>query len=40
MVLVRRRYATHNAIPPLVPALKGRAKIRGRYAAKKLYGTA
>jgi hypothetical protein len=36
MILVRRRYATHNIVSPLIPALKGRAIVRGRYAAEKL----
>jgi hypothetical protein len=38
MILVRRRYATHIIVSPLIPALKGRAIIRGRYAAQKLCG--
>jgi hypothetical protein len=38
MILVRRRYATHIMVPPLIPALKGRAIIRDRYAAQKLCG--
>jgi hypothetical protein len=33
--MVRRRYATHFTIALLIPALKGRAKFRGRYAAQK-----
>jgi hypothetical protein len=33
MILVRRRYATHIIVPPLIPALKGRAIVKGRYAA-------
>jgi hypothetical protein len=36
MILVRRCYATHIIVPPLIPALEGRAIIRGRYAAQKL----
>jgi hypothetical protein len=36
MVLVRRRYATHIIVPPLIPALKGRAKVKGCYAAQKV----
>jgi hypothetical protein len=35
MILVRRRYATYMIVSPLFPTLKGRAKVRGRYAAKK-----
>jgi hypothetical protein len=38
LILVRRRDATHNVVSPLIPALKGRAKVRGRYAAQKLCG--
>jgi hypothetical protein len=33
--MVRRRYATRIIVPPLIPALKGRAEVRGRYAAQK-----
>jgi hypothetical protein len=36
MIPVRRRYATQIIVSPLIPALKGRAIIRGRYAAQKL----
>jgi hypothetical protein len=37
MILVRRRYATHNVVSPLVPALKGRAKVRGPLRGPKTY---
>jgi hypothetical protein len=33
MIQVKRRYATHIVVPSLIPALKGRAIVRGRYAA-------
>jgi hypothetical protein len=35
MILVKRRYATHIIISLLIPALKGRAKFKGCYAAQK-----
>jgi hypothetical protein len=34
MILIKRRYATRKICSSLIPALKCRAKIRGRYAAK------
>jgi hypothetical protein len=36
MIPVRRRYATHINFYTVIPAVKGRAIIRGRYAAQKL----
>jgi len=34
--LFNRRYATSDGVVPGYPALKGRAKLRRRYAATKL----